>query len=127
MGTETEASSPGTSGLRHSTMSDEYSCSGAVACVLVEAGGVLTLDGHPGEHAALTPELVARNEVLSRIAESATEGAVAFLPISQAMAAAWRAAVAAQPASEALLELGVSAKQLVLTLAVRCPEATTIP
>lgn len=104
----------------------ESSCSGAIACVLVEAGGVLRLDTHPGEHAALTPELVARNDILSDIAETATGGALVPLPITRVMAAAWCAAVAAQPGSDALLELGVSAQKLVLTLAVRCPEATAL-
>lgn len=89
----------------------------AIALVLVEAGGVLRLDG---ESDALTTD----NEILSNIADAATEGEIVPLPITRAMAAAWRAAIAAQPGSEALLELGVSAQQLVLTLAVRYPQST---
>ena len=88
----------------------------AIALVLVEAGGVLRLDG---ESDALTPDLVARNEILSNIADAATEGEIVPLPITRAMAAAWRATIVAQPGCKALLEMGVSAQELVLTLAVR--------
>ena len=84
----------------------------------VETGGALKLQGRSAVH-ALAPGLVARNTILSNVAEAGSEGDVIPLPISREMADAWLAAIAATTEGSLLRGFALSSRQLVSALMVR--------
>lgn len=90
----------------------------SVAAISVDADGVLMLTGR-SEACVLAPAVVARSSALTEVAEGASEGDTITLPLSQAMADAWLAAIAAESKGSPLLRLGSSSLQLTQTLVVR--------
>lgn len=90
---------------------------GNLATVVVEAGGMLRLQG---QSYVITFDTVAGNEILSNIVEAASVGDVVPLPITQRMAVAWLAARQVR-CHEAVEDMSRSSRQLARTLMVRAP------